>query len=310
MTIQGQFLSALQDRIQRNIKVPYVADADHIPLRGKTEENLAEFAALVTEARDRTLYTVDPHFCVPEKAGSPAEKFSTALRAIQQANEAIADVKGPDPYRIEVSIDECPGMTTENELAYLTRELARMKIPLFTIAPAIGFDKKDKDVAPEQTVSFSKLLKTFHTIASDHGLLLGIHSGDGKSPTTLRLIAEATEGQIWYKVSPDRQRLFFKALSEAPPDSEDHRLFAEMLEYLKNAMQQGTWVFYDEVRVNIMKNPVSWEAFYDVGFLLVKPFIHRIRHLGAEFEKRYCELDCRYITDLAGNLGLTTATKS
>lgn len=320
MTIQGQFLSALRDRIKKDIKVPYVADADHIPLYGDTEENIKQFAALISEACDRTLFTIDPHFCIHENTASPKVKFFTALAAIKRAAEIIAKVKGDNPYRIEVSIDECIGLTTETELSFLTKELVRMKIPLFSIAPAIGFDKKDKDVSPEQSGNFSKMLKTFHQIVNDNGLLLGIHSGDGKSARTQQLIAESTESQVWYKVSPDRQRLFLKLLSESPQNSDEQRLFVEMLEYLQGVLKDKSCTFTAQVKTNALEyitqyntkkqseNTANLESLYDIGFLLAKPFADRFANLSTGFEKQYTAMDNLYITDLAKNLGLINAT--
>ena len=64
MSIYGQFLQAVQERIRRNITVPYVADADHIPLYGDSDEDLCRLTKLIEEARDRTFFTIDSHFCV------------------------------------------------------------------------------------------------------------------------------------------------------------------------------------------------------------------------------------------------------
>ena len=290
MTIQGQFVSALQDRIEKNILVPYVADADHIPLRGDTDEHIAEFSSFVREASDRTLFTIDPHFCIHDDEPSPADKFRTALHGIKRACRAISGIKGNSPYAVEVSIDECPGITSVAEMSFFVKELSRRKIKLFSIAPAIGFDKKDKDVSNYQHKHLYKLLKSFYEIVEDNGLLLGIHSGDGKGKNTLQLIAEATNSQVWYKVSPDRQRIFFKAMSESPADSYERQLFEKMSLYLLDVVNQGS--------------RSSEEVLYDFCFLLAKPFKKELACVSEDFVKYYFALDLAYITDLARNLDI------
>ena len=42
-------------------------------------------------------------------------------------------------------MDEAPGITSVSEMAFLARRLAGGRIPLFSVAPAIGFSKKDDD---------------------------------------------------------------------------------------------------------------------------------------------------------------------
>jgi hypothetical protein len=57
---------------------------------------------------------------------------------------------------------------------------------------------------------------------------MGIHSGDGKSVPTRRILAKATGGNFWYKISPDRQRNFFRSLGLSAPGSEGRQLFQEV----------------------------------------------------------------------------------
>jgi len=58
--------------------------------------------------------------------------------------------------------------------------------------------------------------------------VMGIHSGDGKSVSTRRILAKATGGNFWYKISPDRQRNFFRSLGLSPAGSEGRQLFQEV----------------------------------------------------------------------------------
>ena len=192
----------MQQRIRRGITVPFVADADHIPLTGNSDEDIDEFRRFVEESRDRTFFTVDPHRCLESSAAGPDARFAVAVPAFERAAAVIEEIKGRDPYVIELSLDEAPGITSVAEMRYLVRCLVRGRIPLFSIAPAIGFDKKDDDTRTVRE-TLERVLPDLSRVATDCGLVLGIHSGDGKRRETVRRIGELSRGKVWYKVSPE-----------------------------------------------------------------------------------------------------------
>jgi hypothetical protein len=199
MTIRGQFLSAMQDRIRLGLTAPFVADADHIPLTGGSDEEIERFRRFIDESRDRSFFTVDPHFCLNGSSARPEDRFAVVVPAFERAAAVIEEIKGADPYVIELSLDEAPGITSLADMRYLVRRLERGRLPLFSIAPAIGFDKKDADTGALREI-LGQVLPDLSRIAADCGLVLGIHSGDGKSRETVRRIGELTRGRVWYKV--------------------------------------------------------------------------------------------------------------
>ena len=316
MTIQGQFLESVVDRIENNITVPYVADADHIPLRGCDTNSIDEFAAFIDEARDRTFFTVDPHLCLDSAAKNTADKLGRLVEAFEKAAEVIARIKAGAPYVVELSIDECTGITTAREFSYLIEQFIERKLPVFSIAPAIGFDKKDAD-GPLLRQELRKCLPELSRIAADNGIVLGIHSGDGKSAQTLQTIAEATQGNIWYKVSPDRQRSFFRVLSESAPGSFEAELFGRMYDKLLDMTRLGVSSedpdFADNCRQSLKEiadsstNEPSTDCkmFHDFGFLLVKDFKEELDALPEAFIKRYYREDFSYIENLAAQLKIS-----
>ena len=231
MTIEEQFVESITDWVRNNIIAPFAADADHIPLKGDAGEEIEEFRKLAAEARDRTVFTIDPHFCVDHTAGSKEEKFRRVLPAYRRAADLIAEIKAGSPYVVELSIDESPGTTTPEEMAFLVGKIMNKNVPLFSIAPAIGFDKKDQD-SSRMGRELRKLLPQLNQIAKDHGLILGIHSGDGKGRETRRIIGETTAGNVWYRIAPERQRMFYKLLSDSPDGSDERSLFEELFRRL------------------------------------------------------------------------------
>jgi hypothetical protein len=278
-SITGQFVAMMTERIARGDATPIAADADHLPLRGRSREARRLAGRLVRESADRTLFTLDPHFCLygggapparglsealtrrcsvgerrellaryaekrfrlPDGTGGPdhqvafgraeAEdsilRFADPLELIAETCDEIRAARAGGPFAIEVSVDEVPGLTEPHHFYYLAAELRRRNIPVFSLAPGLGFSKLDVDVRDPQG-AFQARVRILEAIARRFGMVMGIHSGDGKSVRTRRVLAAATRGNFWYKVSPDRQRTFFRALALCPEGSEGRQLFQDV----------------------------------------------------------------------------------
>jgi len=287
MSITGQFLAMTLARVKLGDPTPIAVDADHLPLRAASGAGQQLARRLIREAADRSLFTLDPHFCfyggdaslmraVPEGNGAAIEaafrrrfspgkrrdlaaryvgkrfrvpdlagrkdhaivmdaseladcavRFQEPLDAIQDACAEIRRVKGETPYAIEVSVDEVPGMSEPHHFYYLCAELARRGIRAFSLAPGLGFSKLDVDVKDPEG-AFATRVRILAGISKHFGAVMGIHSGDGKSVPTRRILAKATGGNFWYKISPDRQRNFFRSLGLSPAESEGRRLFQDV----------------------------------------------------------------------------------
>jgi hypothetical protein len=287
MSITGQFLAMMALRIARGDAAPMAADADHLPLRSARGAGRDLARRLIREAADRSLFTLDPHFCfyggdaalmqaagagrmaeveaafrqrlsrgersdlaaryvgktfpVPDPAGGKAHaiemtaseladcavRFQEPLAAIEDAVAEIRRAKGTAPFAVEVSVDEVPGMSEPHHFFYLCAELERRGIRAFSVAPGLGFSKLDVDVRDPEG-PFAARVRILAGISRRFGAVMGIHSGDGKSVATRRILARATGGQFWYKISPDRQRNFFRALGLSAPGSEGRALFQDV----------------------------------------------------------------------------------
>ncbi len=287
MSITGQFLAMTMERLKLGDPTPIAVDADHLPLRAASGAGRELARRLVREAADRSLFTLDPHFCfyggdaslmraIPEgRAGdveaafrkwfSPGERrdlaaryvgkrfrvpdpgrrkdhvivmsaaevadcavrFQEPLDAIHDACAEIERVKGGAPYAIEVSVDEVPGMSEPHHFFYLCAELAHRSIRAFSLAPGLGFSKLDVDVKDPEG-PFATRVRILAGISEHFGAVMGIHSGDGKSVQTRRILAKATGGNFWYKISPDRQRNFFRSLGLSQTGSPGRQLFQEI----------------------------------------------------------------------------------
>jgi len=287
MSVTGQFVAMMAERIKLGDRTPIAADADHLPLRGMSPAGRRLAKRLVHEAQDRSLFTLDPHFCLygsdaalttalGEGRGADLEaafqrrfssgqrrsllsryagkrfsisgfgkgrsagiaferlealdcalRFQEPLQAIEEACAEIRSVRGDAPTAVEVSIDEVPGLSEPRHFYYLAAELAARRIPVFSLAPGLGFTKLDVDVQDPHG-AFAVRVRELAAIARHFGVVMGIHSGDGKSTATRRILAREVGGNYWYKISPDRQRTFFRALALCPERSEGKALFRDI----------------------------------------------------------------------------------
>jgi hypothetical protein len=287
MSVTGQFVAMMAERIKLGDRTPIAADADHLPLRGMSPAARRLARRLVREARDRSLFTLDPHFCLyggdaglatalDEGRGADLEaafqqrispgqrrsllaryagkrfpvpglgkgrgagvaferlevldcalRFQEPLQAVEEACAEIRAVRGGAPTAVEVSIDEIPGLSEPRHFYYLGSELAARRIPLFSLAPGLGFTKLDVDVQDPRG-AFAVRVRELAAIARHFGVVMGVHSGDGKSTLTRRILAREVGGNYWYKISPDRQRTFFRSLALCPERSEGKALFRDI----------------------------------------------------------------------------------
>ena len=305
----------MQDRIRRGLTVPFVADADHIPLTGDRDEDIDQFRRFVDESKDRTFFTVDPHLCLNSSAAGPEARFAVVVPAFERAAKVIEEIKGKEPYVIELSLDEAPGITSVAEMRYIVRRFVRGRIPLFSIAPAIGFDKKDDDTRTVRE-TLERVLPDLSRVATDCGLMLGIHSGDGKRRETVRRIGELTRGRVWYKVSPDRQRLLYRVLADSPRDSPERALFELLYARLRDMVRAGVGSADPEFSATCRDSLEGLRAgaevrpdaesllFHHFGFLLARDMEPRLEQLGEDFARRYRLADLAYVRGLTESLCL------
>jgi hypothetical protein len=293
-SVEGQFVAGIVYRIQHGISLPIVADADHIPVYGSSSKDMKQLIDIVLVSQDRTLFTLDPHFCLysgkpnlqtnvnlirkafnnfPKNRKSEilrryenkkfwvkridskdsfqinmnledliesAVRFEEAIKSVKKAFLIIKKIKDGKPFSLEVSIDETPGLTNIKHFYYFASELKKHNIDFFSLAPGLGFTKEDMDLKGSKKV-FEEDVKKLASIAFNFGAVLGIHSGDGKSYATRRILARATCGNFWYKISPDRQRNLFRALSTFHQGSFERNLFEDIF----------NWTLYYVIRLSI-----------------------------------------------------------
>jgi hypothetical protein len=231
----------------------YGADADHIQVK-RGPGGLDRAREVVEAARHYTFFTLDVSDILDYAAlkadgrtfapgdadvGRFVAKYRDALEAIERLCAHLREVKGGEPFDVELSIDENPPdvptvecITSSEELLFLAEEIGRRGLPVTHVAPNFGVEKGTDYRCPDGLDGLERRVRTISRIASERGLMLDCHSGDDLAKATRRVFGRATGGRVNFKVSPRPQILFAETLFDVQPEHfrtwwDDVRRFVE-----------------------------------------------------------------------------------
>jgi hypothetical protein len=152
-------------------------------------------------------------------------KYWHAMEALAELVPFIQNVRGDEPFDLELSIDEHPPevqafdcLTTELELGFIVGEARRRGISLSHIAPNLGVEKHFDYRYEDGLEGLEARTRTLHELASEAGAVIDCHSGDDLCGPTREALRRATGGMIHFKVSPRLQDLFADVLYEFDRD--------------------------------------------------------------------------------------------
>jgi len=155
---------------------------------------------LLHHYRDRTLDLGNVKITLGEEAiVRAAVKYGAALAHAAHLHQVLVSTGAP--HEIEVSVDETGTPTTLEEHAFLALELARLEIPVVSLAPRfVGRFEKGVDFRGDLDELVTTL--TGHAaIARELGpYKLSLHSGSDKF-SVYPHIAEATQGRVHLKTA-------------------------------------------------------------------------------------------------------------
>lgn len=216
---------------------------DHTAGTGRLEQIVGgrENAGMLLEYHNRDQETIEE-----ELLGRYVAKYWEALDALEGLAQYIADLKGDEPFDLELSIDEnppgietCSNTTSVEELSFLIRELLRRDIPVTHIAPNFGIEKGTDFRCPEGIIGLQKRVKMLCDVAGESGFMLDCHSGDDLSAETMRAIGDASSGWIQFKVSPSLQVLLGECIHDV-----SEKLFGHWwrlsLAYARRKQEEGS----------------------------------------------------------------------
>ena len=101
-------------------------------------------------------------------------------------------------YLRELSIDELPGLTTQETTAVMLALCETLGMPVNFIAPAFGFQK---NMPYPDNEALRALVSKQWAVAQKFGVSIGFHSGSGKSAENYRVMGDVTGGRLEIKTS-------------------------------------------------------------------------------------------------------------
>ncbi len=175
-----------------------------------------------------------------------ALKYKKSIEYAYRIGLRAKELFGSD-IGIEIALDETPSETQPKDLFFYINELLYIGLKPEFIAPNIGFRKRE-DYRGDLQELYNKV-RILHTIASNNGIYLSIHSGSGAHPYSDKgtgvwnTIGRATDGLVKYKMSGVLIQLLFEVMSRFPKGSTVRKVYEEIydsiLDHLKKDIAKG-----------------------------------------------------------------------
>lgn len=323
-TFEGLWVAGVLEALKTDSSPDFGADADHITVR-RDDDGLDRAKRVIESARYYTFFTLDVSDLLDYKAmiGRPADKYRSALAAVEELANHIEGVRRSKSFDLELSIDETPAgidtfdcLTSEAELTFLTNEIRRRQIPVTHIAPNFGVEKELDYRGPDGLDGLEKRIRGLQDVSREFGIMLDCHSGDDLKPATRRAIGRATQGHIHFKVSPALQIIFAETMNNVEPDR-FRFWWDDALDYARREAEAGSEFAAEclrkyEVADNRRHSP-SHAVFHYYNFASVGKrdeqgqFVHREKFygLGADFYDEYQRRICSYLCEVAADVEMS-----
>ena len=175
-----------------------------------------------------------------------AAKYWDALAAFETLSREISTLKDGQFFDLEFTIDEHPPevaafdcLTSEEELLFVLREIARRGLPVTHVAPNYGAEKGFDYRGGDGLEGLERRVKALQAIAGEFNMMLDFHSADDLTSPTRAALRRATKGFLHYKISPMLQLLYVDVLEKYDPE-----LFLnwwnDALAYARHEAQNGS----------------------------------------------------------------------
>ncbi len=160
-----------------------------------------------------------------ELIGRFAAKYWDALAAIETLTAEISALKEGQAFDLEFTIDEHPPevaafdcLTSEEELLFVLREIARRGLPVTHVAPNYGAEKGWDYRGADGLEGLERRVRALQAIAGEFHVMLDFHSADDLTSPTRAALRRATRGFLHYKISPMLQLLYVDVLEKYAPE--------------------------------------------------------------------------------------------
>jgi hypothetical protein len=150
-------------------------------------------------------------------------KMQRRDRAYAEARRKAFTTPVGRAYFRELSIDELPGLTTDETLATMLALCEALDMRVQFVAPAFGFQK---NFPFDDNAELERRVARAWKVCEGFGVSIGFHSGSGKSAENYRLCGRITGSRLEIKTSGRYTYEMGRALQESS-DVGDRALFAD-----------------------------------------------------------------------------------
>lgn len=164
-------------------------------------------------------------------------KMKTRDEKYRQAREEAFTTEVGRRYLRELSIDELPGLTTQETTAIMLALCEAMEMHVDFVAPAFGFQKNmpylDNDALREMITKQWAVCEKF-------GVSIGFHSGSGKSAENYQVMGSVTGQNLEIKTSGRYTFEMGVALSQSS-DADDQALWKDWYQFTVDLAVAGAF---------------------------------------------------------------------
>ena len=196
-----------------------------IGAKGAGEELIRELIPSERERHDVLSFHKDAARLDPDIIGRCVGKFWGALAAAAALARHITSVRDGAAFDLEFAFDEHPPeiagpacISSDDEVAFVAREIRRRGLPVTHIAPNFGIEKGFDYRLTDGHAGVEARVGSHFRIAEKSGFLLDVHSADDLSGPTRRAIRRATGGRMHFKISPMLHFIFAETIADRHPE--------------------------------------------------------------------------------------------
>ena len=129
---------------------------------------------------------------------TPLQKMKRRDEKYAAARERLFSTEVGRAYLRELSIDELPGLTTQETTAIMLALCEELGMKIHFVAPAFGFQK---NMPYPDNAALRELIEKQWAVCRQFGVSIGFHSGSGKSAENYQVMGEVTGQRLEIKTS-------------------------------------------------------------------------------------------------------------
>jgi len=168
---------------------------------------------------------------------TPLQKMKRRDEKYAAARERLFSTEVGRAYLRELSIDELPGLTTQETTAIMLALCEELGMKIHFVAPAFGFQK---NMPYPDNAALRGLIEKQWAVCRQFGVSIGFHSGSGKSAENYQVMGDVTGQRLEIKTSGRYTYEMGRALA-ASSDAADQALWRDWYRFTLELALKGAF---------------------------------------------------------------------